>query len=236
MGNTYFRFKQFTIHHDQCAMKVGTDGVLLGAWANVSDQDHVLDIGTGTGIIAIMLAQRTKAIVDAIEIDKNAFEQAKKNIFATPWTQQINVQHISLQDYTSNTSIKYTHIISNPPFFDCSLHPDDNTRSMARHTNSLPHEELLQCSKQLLTENGKISLILPYTEACILIAQAIIYGLFCTRKTMVRTSPENPIKRILFELSPQYISCQNDELSIRKTPNQFSEKYKELTKDYYLKF
>ena len=137
MGNDNFRFKQFTVFHNKCAMKVGTDGVLLGAWANLEDCESILDIGTGTGIIALMAAQRSNAEIEAIDIEKNACLQATENIENSPWPTRINVHNESLQLFAEKTEKKYSHIISNPPFFCNSLLSDDKNRQLARHPISL---------------------------------------------------------------------------------------------------
>ncbi|MFM2293328.1 MAG: hypothetical protein RIS29_3141, partial [Bacteroidota bacterium] len=154
MANPFFRFKQFTVFHDRCAMKVGIDGVLLGCWTNVADTSMVLDIGTGTGLIALMIAQRTDAHIDAIDIDEGAFEQAMINVQASPWSSRLNVVLSSLQDFVSDK--KYDLIVSNPPYFINSLKNPDEQRTTARHTDSLTHEELIDQCIPKLTEGGRI--------------------------------------------------------------------------------
>ena len=165
MANPYFQFKKFTIRHDKCAMKVGTDAVLLGAWADITACKNILDIGTGTGIIALMLAQRCFANIDAIDIDTDAYSQAKENVAASPFAERINVIHASCSEYTGSCAReKYDLIVSNPPYFINSLKCPDNKRSVARHTDSLSLFELIDDSCSLLSLSGRIALVLPYEQ------------------------------------------------------------------------
>jgi tRNA1Val (adenine37-N6)-methyltransferase len=235
--NNYFKFKQFTIYHDKCAMKVGTDGVLLGAWANVQNATSILDVGTGTGIIAIMLAQRSEAIVDAIEIEQNACIQATENIDNCPWKSRISVKHQSFQDFSENCLTKYDLIVSNPPYFVNSLKAPEKERSTARHSDTLSHNDLLKYSADLLQNDGLLSVIMPYAEGCVLIAEAIKYGLYCIRKCAIKPLPHLPEKRLLLEFSKTPAFCNEELLTIESgTPKHYTEKYKELTRDFYLKF
>ncbi len=236
MSNNYYRFKQFTIYHDQCAMKVGTDSVLLGAWVNAENCERILDIGTGSGIIAIMMAQKYEATIDAVEIDKSAYMQAIENIQNCPWQNRIKLFQQSLQDYCKNAEIKYDHIVCNPPFFVNSLKAQDKQRNTARHNDTLPQKDLIECSLKLLKSEGKLSLIMPYNEGSQWIAEAIKYGLFCNVKTNVKPMSHSPIKRILMEFSQIPLPCKEDTLIIKSGDQSFSEKYVNLTKDFYLNF
>jgi tRNA1(Val) A37 N6-methylase TrmN6 len=161
--NNWFRFKQFTIRQEGAAMKVGTDGVLLGAWATVPvPGSRVLDVGSGTGLIALMLAQRTLDVhVDALEIDPSSAEQALENFQASPWADRIACFQTSLQDYTPVSKFKYELIICNPPFFTSSLKTSSREKNLARHDDSLSLEDLLSCSTSLLTPTGTLSLVQP---------------------------------------------------------------------------
>ena len=165
MPNTSFAFKQFIVKQDRCAMKVGTDAVLLGAWVLPNGSKHILDIGTGTGVIALMLAQKTQAHIDAIDIDEEAFLQAKQNALDSKFARQITVTQTSLQHYSNATAQKYNLIVTNPPYFEQSLKSSDEQRSHARHADVLPFEELLDGVLKLLDEKGKFCLILPTLEA-----------------------------------------------------------------------
>ena len=161
MPNPYFRFKKFTVYHDRCAMKGGTDGVLLGAWVNVLGE-NVLDVGTGTGLISLMMAQRNdKVVIDAIDIDGDAVSQAKDNIYNSPFGNRIKCWNASLQEFSSKVEKRYDVIVSNPPFFVQSLKSPNKERSLARHTDSLPIEDLIGLSASLLSQTGRISFIYP---------------------------------------------------------------------------
>ncbi len=159
MSNSYFQFKQFTVWHDKCAMKVGTDGVLLGAWVNIFNAKSVLDIGTGTGLIALMIAQRSTANILAVEIDADAVNQAIENVERSPWSGNIKVQHADFKTATFNT--KFDVIVSNPPYFSDSLLSPDTHRSTARHTSELTYHDLISRVSGILAFKGEFSLIIP---------------------------------------------------------------------------
>ncbi len=237
MPNNYYQFKQFTIYHDKCAMKVGTDGVLLGAWANVEKCTNILDIGTGTGLIAIMVAQRTNTLIDAVEIEESAYNQAKTNAQNCPWNEKISVHHCSIQDYSKNTKHKYQSIVSNPPYFSNSLKSVNENKTIARHNDLLSSTDLLQACNKLLSSNGNLSVIMPYAEGCLFIVEAAKMGLFCNRKTNVKSSPHTNIIRLLLEFSKIPVLYKEDNLTIyTDETNEYSEKYKNLTKEFYLNF
>jgi tRNA1Val (adenine37-N6)-methyltransferase len=236
MANNYFEFKQFTIYQDGSAMKVGTDGVLLGAWANTNNKKHILDIGTGTGLIAIMAAQRNNiAVIDAIEIDTEASKQALENVKRTKWSDRINIVNSSLQDYI--TDKKYDLIISNPPFFNNSTKAAGKQRTDARHTYSLPHNDIVLFAKKHLADNGVLSLILPVNEGEDFIKFGKENLLYCSKKTFVIPKPDSQPKRLLLEFSLQncdtQIDCFTSETEKRHI---YTEEYKKLTKDFYLAF
>ena len=228
-----FTFRQFHIEQDKCAMKVGTDGVLLGSWAKGGKR--ILDIGTGTGLIALMMAQRfPDANIDAIEIDENAVIQATENVLRSPFSKQIVVKHCSLQTY-SETKEKYDSIICNPPYFVDSLKSNDNNRTVARHTDTLPFNELIKCAYQLLTPNGHFSLVLPVESYRILEPEAILNGFSVIKKVLVKTTPSKQPKRILVELGKvpdEYFSTTE---YLQDSAGNKSEWYKEITKEFYLK-
>lgn len=234
MSNSYFSFKKFTIYHNRCAMKVGTDGVLLGAWTNISHSQHILDIGTGTGLIALMLAQRCEyANVTAIDIDEKAIEQATENILSSPWNHRVQA---TLQDIrTYNPIIKFDTIVSNPPFFINSLKGPDNQRNMARHTETLGCDILLEKVAEILDPNGCFSIIIPAEQTTILIQKALLHHLYPSRHTAVITRPGLAPKRALIEFQKQQKKCHKDELTIEIDRHVYSEDYINLTKDFYLK-
>lgn len=234
MPNPFFSFKKFTVYHDRCAMKVGTDGVLLGAWANLSNSQYVLDIGTGTGLITLMLAQRNENIqITAIDIDQEAVEQAEENFISSPWKDRINVK---LQDVVTYQPINlFDTIVSNPPYFTNSLKCPNEQRSTARHTDTLSIDNLLARSSELLSEKGKVSFVFPYdqTEKIIQIAQR--EGLFLSRYTKVKPRPDLPPKRSLLEFGKEKVNCEANELTIELSRHIYTDDYIALTRDFYLK-
>jgi tRNA1Val (adenine37-N6)-methyltransferase len=230
--NSCFRFKQFSVYHDKCAMKVGTDGVLLGAWADCSTAKRLLDVGTGSGLIALMLAQRSHASIDAIDLDENAYLQAKLNFEQAPFRDRLTVYLSSLQDFTSE--LKYDRIVCNPPYFSHSLQSPDKSRTCARHNDTLSLDELVQCSRTLLSEEGKLSLILPFAVLASADRLASEQGLFPTRKTCVRPLQDKPPKRILLEYSTDRQTLEESDMYIEKARHVYSEEYRALTQDFYL--
>ena len=234
MRNPFFSFKQFTVRHDRCAMKVGTDGVLLGAWTDVRHSRSILDVGTGTGLIALMLAQRCpQAHIVGIDIDQAAVGQALENMSASPWTERLSAQ---CQDVRSLCQEGYYDtIVSNPPYFVDSLKCPDEQRSTARHTDTLDIRSLLESVSLLLTEQGYFSLILPAEQTEMLVQVASEFGLFPTRHTAVITRPGLPPKRTLMEFGRSPITYQPDELVIELERHVYSEDYIALTREFYLK-
>lgn len=303
MANPYFSFKQFTVWQEHAAMRVGTDGVLLGAWCDLSscvsvvipdestdrrqpenvcpadpsqildssnrDQtvwdDHVqdereksvcgaqngadaetkkvgrvLDIGSGTGVIALMVAQRTSnAQIDAVEPDSGSCEDALRNFAESPWADRLHLHDVTLQEYVSRYAekVQYDLIVSNPPYFVDSLKAPDPVRNAVRHAVSLPFEELLDGVKALLAEHGRFAVILPVTEGVLLEKLALERSLHCVRKCLVQTKPGVPPKRVMMEFGRKSVPLHSD-LLIMETERQqeFTEEYRRLTRDFYLKF
>ena len=238
MGAHYFQFKQFTIYHDRCAMKVGTDGVLLGSWCNIPRNGNILDVGTGTGIIALMAAQRSSLFqvsIDAIEIDSDAYLQAKENISASPWSDRIHAINCSLQEYAETSGILYDHIVANPPYFDNTLPPQSISRQMARHTASLTYEELVSNAVRLLKPEGYISVIYPADQDRRLTSIAVSNKLWVSRKVWVKGRPNVSPKRVLIEWGKSPVNYIEEELVIKTTPLTYTPEYIALTKDFYLK-
>jgi tRNA1Val (adenine37-N6)-methyltransferase len=240
MSNPYFQFKKFTVFHNRCAMKVGIDGVLLGAWADISEAKNVLDIGTGSGLIALMVAQRNSvAHILAIDIDENAMAQAQENFRNSVYFNRITVKNIDFRKFSPENE-KFDHIICNPPFFVNSLQSPENQRTVARHSVCLTHEELLEKAKNLICEKGKISLILPTTESEKILDLANKIGLFCFRQTTIFPKPNKFAKRILFEFVfnkntvsqtfiENYLTLETEQRGV------YTKEYTELVKDFYLK-
>ena len=256
-----FKFKQFTIHQDRTAMKVGTDGVLLGAWAPIAPTaNKLLDIGTGTGLIALMLAQRLTQCkmqnakctidaeksnlwrenhelkIDAIDIDLSSIEQATENIKNSLFALYITTHHTSLQEHT--TTEKYDAIVCNPPYFVASLKCPDASRTQARHTDTLSFDDLLQHSARLLNSEGSLSVILPINEGHQLIELAPKYEFTLTQLVHVHPTPTSEPKRLLMHFikqSTKNSSILNSKLTIELARHQYTPEYIALTKNFYLK-
>lgn len=236
MSNPYFSFKQFTIYHDLCAMKVGIDGVLLGAWADVESADNILDIGTGTGLIALMLAQRSKSTIAAIDIEHSAILQAKTNVGNSPWSDRVNLQEISLQEFARTSNLSFDLIVSNPPYFVNSLKTPIESRTAARHADLLTHAELIDDSMKLLSETGRVCLILPFKEGLQCIEYSKTKGLYCTKKVTVYPKPNIPAKRLLIEFSRIQSEKLETELTIESEHrHHYSPEFSLLAQDFYLK-
>jgi len=200
-----FKFKQFTIHQDKCAMKIGTDGVLLGAWTTLKNEpDSILDIGTGTGVIALQLAQRSDALtIDAIEIEGDAYEQAVENFENSNWADRLFCYHCSLQEFVDEVEDNYDLIVANPPFYTDDFKTDSKARNIARFTTSLSFKELLFSVSKLLSEQGVFSVVLPFKEEAEFIILAKKHQLFTTRICRVKGTPTSKVKRSLLEFSFQ---------------------------------
>lgn len=238
MPSTSFAFKQFIIKQDKCAMKVGTDAVLLGAWIIPNGSKHILDIGTGTGVISLMLAQKIVAQIDAIDIEEEAFIQAKQNVSESKFSKQIHIIHSSFQKYAKTAGKKYNLIVTNPPYFEQSLKSSDEQRSHARHADVLPFEELLDGVLKLLDEKGKFCLILPTLEAVKFRTLAEKKGLNLSKLLRVksRVDKDTEIRHLMqFEIKPSEFSEQTIAIE-QDERHQYTVEYKELTKDYYLNF
>lgn len=233
MSNAYFSFKQFTIYHDRCAMKVGTDGVLLGAWTDVSDSKCILDIGTGTGLISLMLAQRSDALITAIDIDESAIEQARENILSSPWKNRVFVKVSDIKDYSEFN--RFDVIVSNPPYFIDSFKCVDGQRNTARHTDTLSANQLVEKVAKLLSSDGRFSIIIPFEQTEDIICLAERVGMYPSRHTSVITRPGLAPKRSLLEFRMDKCNCQTTELTIELERHVYTDEYIALTKDFYLK-
>lgn len=235
-----FHFKQFDICQDQCSMKVCTDGVLLGAWTNLENVSSALDIGTGSGVIALMLAQRSDELkhVVGIEIDQTSYEQARENAANCNWADRIAMIHSSIQDYTDDNDQSFDLIISNPPFFTGGTLSESQTKNDVRHTIKLPHGDLLRAVKKLMNPQGHFSVILPIMEGYRFIELAEQYGLYLIRKTRVFSRQDKPMERFLMEFSHEnHGKPQVDDLVIHNDVNDgYTPEYKNLTGDFYLNF
>lgn len=232
-----FKFKQFVVEQDQCAMKVGTDGVLLGAWASVVENpDSILDIGAGTGLISLMLAQRSASqVIDAIEVDPSAYEQCVVNFENSSWGDRLFCYHASFDAFFEEMDEQYDLIVSNPPFFDVSISSLDS-RVVARSKVLLSFELLLLGVDQLLSKTGLFSVVIPYQDEEGFVKIAVAYSLFVKRVTRVKGTLESKVKRSLIEFTRD-ADCLpvKDQLILEKERHVYTEDYFELVKDFYLK-
>ena len=218
-------------------MKVGTDGVLLGAWVNVQHEKKILDVGTGTGLIALMTAQRTSAQIIGIEIEKNAAEEAAYNCASSKWKDRLSVQNISFQEFAEKNNEKFDLIISNPPFFINDQKPKQNNIAIAKHNDLLPLSDLISGCRKLISEDGRLAVILPVVSAKKIIEFAEEAGLFLIRLTEVFPTPQKESNRFLMEFSTKKQPLHKNTLTIfEELGGDFSKSYKELTKEFYLNF
>jgi tRNA1Val (adenine37-N6)-methyltransferase len=237
MPNNYFDFKQFSIKQEMSAFKVGTDGVLLGACADLIGAGRIVDAGTGTGLIAIMVAQRCLADIVAVEPDKNSCLEASQNINNCKWHSRIKAENLELQEFASRSSEKFDIVISNPPYFRDSLLNPDTRKSAARHTYSLSSTDILKASGSLLNEDGNLQLILPYEEGTLFIAEAGDYGFFCNSSIKVKPNPTGKIIRLILKFERRKKAVYEKFLTIETgVRHSYSKEYKEITKDFYLNF
>jgi tRNA1Val (adenine37-N6)-methyltransferase len=235
---TKFSFKQFSLEQDRCAMKIGTDGVLLGAWTPLDNNPYsILDIGTGTGVIALMLAQRSHAEqIDALEIDEDAYEQSVDNFENSPWSDRLFCFHAGLDEFVEEPEDEYDLIVSNPPFYSEDYKTECNQRDMARFQDAMPFEELIEAAAMFLSENGIFSVIIPFKEEENFVALAKECELYPQKITRVKGTPTTEIKRSLLAFSRNETSAfLVDELVIETSRHQYTTEYIELTKDFYLK-
>lgn len=229
-----FRFKQFSISDERSAMKIGTDGVLLGAWADVEDDSRILDVGTGTGLIALMLAQRnTSANITGIDISKEATQEACDNFGRSPWAERLSAVCGDVCSFSSDK--KFDHIVSNPPYFVDSLHSPDKLRTMARHTSSLKFEDLVSAAEHLLVSGGRLSVILP-TECAMQFRFAAFGRLWLRRQLDVVTKAGDTPRRTLMEfcLSDKPLMPSVATLALRHKDSSYTDEYRALTNDFYI--
>lgn len=236
MSDRPFKFKQFTVHQDKCAMKIGTDSVLLGAWASLDyDPLFILDIGAGTGIIALMQAQRSMADnIDAIEIDDKAYEQCLENFENSKWNDRLFCYHASLLEYAEEIDDLYDLIICNPPFYSETFKSENKQRNLARFADAMPAEHLVTSASKLLSRKGHFCVVLPYSEAERFIQLCKDHGLFPNRITHVKGNPTVEIKRSLIDFSFEEITFQPELLIIENERHKYTQDYMDLTKEFYL--
>jgi len=236
-----FTFKQFAIHQDNTAMKAGTDGVLLGAWCDFSGTERILDIGTGTGLIALMAAQKSgdESKITAIEIDEDAYKQACGNIANSKFAEKINVVNQDFVDFSQAeiaASKKYNYIVSNPPFFENSQKSNDSKRTLARHTDSLPFRKLIEGVSNVIACNGKFSVIIPAISCLDFVYMCALRGLHLCRKTLVITREGLSPIRVMLTFSNSTLPLIKDTIIIRCSNGEYTDEYKTITRDFYLRF
>jgi tRNA1Val (adenine37-N6)-methyltransferase len=233
-----FTFKQFFVAHDRCAMKVGTDGVLLGATAPVTQARRVLDIGCGSGLIAMMLAQRSESntVIDAVELEPAAAGQAAENFRESVWANRLSVHAQDINEYAQKYPAQYDLIVSNPPYFESAVACRDEARNAARYTETLTHEALLECAQMLIAPEGLFSVVLPYDIGLAFETLAHQNGWFSAWRMAVRDRPGKPLNRLLLTLSRQFVERTDEELALRKSEGVYSEEFCTLITDFYLNY
>ena len=232
-----FQFKQFSVAQDRCEMKVGTDAVLLGAWSALDHMPNtILDIGSGTGILALIMAQRSTAeLIDALEIDSDAYEQCVHNFETSDWGDRLFCYHASLDEFVDEIEDTYDLIISNPPFYTDHFKSRNEARNKARFEDALPFEELLTSVSKLLSVTGQLNVIIPFSEEINFISLAKNVDLYPIRILRVRGQEESPVKRSLISFTFQENKIKVSELTIEITRHHYTNDYINLTKDFYLK-
>lgn len=234
--NKWFEFKQFRIEQEKAAMKVGTDGVILGAWTSVDNASHILDVGTGTGLIALMLAQRCNASIDAVEIDAAAYGEAKFNFGQSSWKERLRIFHSDFNTFSKEYVQLYDLIVCNPPFFVDSLKTSDPQLAIARHNGSMTFDQLIQGSVKLLKDKGRLTVIIPLESFDEFRETARLQGFYLHQHCNVISKSGRLISRVLLEFSllPGYAS--KNEILIQNELGQFTDQFKALTGEYYLNF
>ena len=238
MSNHYFQFKKFTVQQDKCSMKVCTDSCLFGAWVasliekNKIKPGTILDIGTGTGLLSLMLAQKTNVGIDAVEIDTKAFEQAKQNILFSPWKDQIKIFNADIKKW--NAPSRYNLIISNPPFYESDLLPEDDRKNISKHSGALNLEELLATALNSLTDNGLLAVLIPWRRTTAFENIASQYSLQVKEKIAVKQTPSHDYFRTMLLLQNQQTPKMQNEIMIKNSSGDYSDEFKFLLKDYYL--
>ena len=235
MPNPQFAFKQFAVQQDRCALKVGTDGVVLGAWANVEGAKRILDIGTGTGLLALMAAQRAPdAWVDAVEIDEASAGQAAENVVASPWADRVRVHRMDVRRMRS--SEPYDLILCNPPFYAGEMDSPDARTGVAKHAGELTFTQLIEAVRSLLAEEGRFACIIPLNREAELLELAEGAWLGLERRCVLHYLEGRPPKRVLLEFVRGGSAPGEEELTVEHAPGLYTEAYRTLLRDFMLKF
>ncbi|KFK96712.1 MULTISPECIES: tRNA1(Val) (adenine(37)-N6)-methyltransferase [unclassified Serratia (in: enterobacteria)] len=233
-----FTFKQFFVAHDRCAMKVGTDGVMLGAWVALGQARRILDIGCGSGLIALMLAQRaaTEVIIDAVELDHAAAVQARENVLESPWPQKINVHSQDIHHFAQQHTHYYDLIVSNPPYFESAVACRDLARTHARYTETLTHDALLDCAERLLNEGGYFCVVLPYGIGEAFEVNAHQRGWQTARRLNISDRADTQKHRMLLALARSPVEKEETELAIKLVDGSYTADFRQLITDFYLNY
>lgn len=234
MSNPYFRFKQFTVWQNRCAMKVSTDACLLGAYTRTGEAGTLLDIGTGTGLLALMAAQRSQARIDAVELEAEAAQQAAENVQRSPFASRIRVIHQRIQEFARSAPGGYDVIVSNPPFFSNHLLSPRASRNAALHTENLSHGDLLAAVARLLAPSGRFFVLLPPYEAGGLVENARAFGLFPVQRLLVRHAASHPVFRVVLTLGRTPETTVDETLVIYAPDQQYTNAFRAIMKAYYL--
>ncbi len=230
-----FHFKQFSISQDKTALKVGTDSVVLGSITDFTNCKKILDIGTGTGILALMAAQKSKnAHIDAIEIERNAYEQSKENFLSSKWKNRIRAIHTSLQKHLENSTSRYDLIISNPPYFNSSTKSKCKLAETARHTDTLSYNELCYGVSILLNESGVFHLILPSNNIKNFKWIAFDYGLYCSKETLIQPKQSKDVNLVVMTFEKKICFTKENLLTLRDSEGEYTDNFSEITKEFYL--
>ncbi len=234
MATEGFQFQQFFVAHDRCGMKVGTDCILLGAWADVDSARRILDIGTGCGLLALMAAQRNHAAhIEAVECEFAASHQASENFRKSPWAARLKIWNSTIQEFAP-TGERFDSIVCNPPFFSTGLRAREESRRNARHDRKLPLGELLAAAQRLLSAQGKLSMIWPAATVVDVLQAAIAAGLQLSRRTNVSPSPNVSPKRVLLEFGFQSVDLQEEWLTVESSKHVYTDAFRQLTRGFYL--
>lgn len=234
MEESVFTFKQFTVTQNLASLKLGTDAVILGAITEFSNPKSILDIGTGTGILALIMAQKYNCKIKAIDIEKGAYENSKQNFIQSPWSKNLISEHISLEDFTKKQTEKFDGIICNPPFFSNSLLSNNINKNFARHTISLTPHNLFKNIYSLLNLEGKCSIIIPFSEKQLFIEASLENQFYIIEEIEISPFYKSLPNRLILVFSHTWKSLSKKTISIRESPNEYSKEYKELTKEFYL--
>lgn len=237
MANNPFKFKDFIVEQDRCAMKIGTDGVLFGAWVDIAEHvNSILDIGTGTGLIALQLAQRSDAeLIDALEIEPQAYEQAVDNFENSPWADRLFCYHASFQHFSSEIDEKYDLVVSNPPYYTDTFKELDEKRALARHSKSLSFDELLAGITKILSDKGTAAFIIPFKEEKVFLELALKNGLHPQKISRYRGNKKSELKRSMIQLTFEKSKLMIDEFFLEHSRHNYSDEYKRIVQDFYIK-